>query len=175
MAAGDYNVADRNGFQGTDVVTANEKAQETVQATPDAETAAAAAAAGVRSAAFVGYAAALEAHANREDIEGMESRVRRDTGIAGAAFANQDHMRRVPSDTAPTPGSVNGVAPHAVAEALRTATGTVESDDSVAEAAPRSAAELSEDEKKDAEKRVSEQKDAQEENPAPKGAKKKSE
>jgi hypothetical protein len=176
MAAGDYNVADRPGFQGSDVVTANDKAQETVQETPDAdaETFRATTDATRRTAAFVGYAAALEAHARREDIEGMESRVRRDTGIAGAAFANQDHMRGVPSDTAPTPGSVNGVAPHAVTEALRTATGTVEADDSEAEAFAFSTSEPTEEEKKESEKRVSAQKDAEEAPEAP-GAKTESE
>lgn len=124
MAAEDYNVADR-APEGGFPVTAGSKVQETVAETPeaDAETfrttdaAGAARANPTRTAAFVGYADALRTHASRADIEGMESRVRRDTGIAGADFAAQDHMRLEPSNTPPTPGSVDGVAPDADAAA----------------------------------------------------------
>lgn len=121
MAAEDYNVADR-APEGGFPVTAADKVAETVQETPDAATEAWRAANGAdrRTAAFVGYAAALDAHGNRADIEHMESRVRRDTGVAGAAFANQDHMRAVPG--VPGPGSVEGEAPASAAgQAARTA------------------------------------------------------
>lgn len=95
-----------------DFQTANERVQETVAVTPDADAAAQATAAGVRDAAFVDYGVALDAHAARVDIEDLDSKNRRN---APATFASADHMRLDPSDTAPTPGSVNGVAPDATA------------------------------------------------------------
>jgi hypothetical protein len=107
MAAEDYNVADRPNAG----LTAGDKIGEVTidpANNPDAVAAAAADTAGVRYAAFVDYAEALDALAAREDIEGLDSRRVRE---AATTFAAADYMRGEASDTAPTPGSVNGVAP----------------------------------------------------------------
>lgn len=105
MAAEDYVVADR---AGTFPITAGDKVQETVVDNPDTEAAAAAETAGVSNAAFIGYAAALTTHESREDIESLADRRTRENA---ADYADADFMRAVASDTPPTPGSVNGVAP----------------------------------------------------------------
>jgi hypothetical protein len=104
MAESDYNVADR-------VITsleAGDKVQETVQATPDQDARDFAAAGGVSSAAYRNYATALNAHQSRTDIESLADRRTRENGTT---FAAADFMRADVSDTPPTPGSVNGVAP----------------------------------------------------------------
>ncbi len=104
MAASDYNVADRAPFS----VEAGDKVLETVQETPDADTREAADAANVEDPAHINYATALANYAARTDIESLADRRKRE---AATDFASNNHMRRLPSDTAPTPGSVNGVAP----------------------------------------------------------------
>ena len=107
MAAEDYVVADRV-VEGGFPVTAKDKVDETVYATPDTEAKAAADTANVRNAAYIGYDAALGNYAAREDIESLADRRARE---AATTFSATDHMRREPSDTPPTPGSINGVAP----------------------------------------------------------------
>lgn len=107
MAAEDYVVADRV-VEGGFPVTARDKVSETVYDNPDTDAKAAADAANVSNAAFIGYAAALNTHQSREDIESLADRRAR---TQGDAFADADFMRREASDTPPTPGSVNGVAP----------------------------------------------------------------
>ena len=108
MAKEDYNVADRQPESGAFPVTAKDKVDETVYVTPDTEAAAAADTANVRNAAYINYATALNAYAAREDIESLADRRKRESGTT---FAETDFMRHEPSDTPPTPGSVNGVAP----------------------------------------------------------------
>jgi hypothetical protein len=104
MAAEDYVVADRPNAG----LTAGEKVQETVFDNPDTEAQAEAASEGVSNAAFIGYAAALNTFQGREDIETLADRRARSQGDS---FADGDFMRAEASDTPPTPGSVNGVAP----------------------------------------------------------------
>lgn len=100
MAKADYNVADRpESFP----VTANDKLAETVAATPDAENAAEALAAGVIDAAYIGYDQALDAYAAREDIEDLDSKNRRDNPTD---FADAAHMRQLPNRS-----GGNGYAP----------------------------------------------------------------
>lgn len=113
MAAADFNVADRAPVGGFPV-TAGKKITETVQATPDADARAAATAANVSNAAYIGYAAALAAHEARTDIESLADRRTRENGTT---FAAADFMRRAAynadgtAKAPPTPGNVNGVAP----------------------------------------------------------------
>lgn len=112
MAREDYTVADRN----TDALEAGDKIQETVQATPDAQSQSFADAAGVSHPAYVGYAEALAAHASRSDIEGLAERRLREYGND---FADGDFMRQAAynadgtSAAAPRPGTVYGEAPDA--------------------------------------------------------------
>lgn len=113
MAESDYNVADRRNADNTDVkanpITAADKVAETVQATPDSDALAAAAAANVTHPAYVGYAAALTAHQNREDIESLASRRIRESGTT---FAAADYMRSTRTSEADAgPGTVAGLAP----------------------------------------------------------------
>jgi hypothetical protein len=114
MAEEDYNVADRPGWQGTDSVTAADRVAETVQETPDADARAAADAANVSNAAFIGYAAALNTHQARPDIETLADRRAREYGDD---FADGDFMRREAYDAdgtaaaPPRPGTVHGDAP----------------------------------------------------------------
>lgn len=110
MAKEDYVAADRV----IESLTAGENVAETVQATPDADTKAAAYAAGVSNAAFIDYAEALEEFQSRDDIETLADRRAREYG---ADFADADFMRRRAynadgSVTAPPrPGTVHGDAP----------------------------------------------------------------
>lgn len=106
MAADEYNVADRPNAG----LTAGEKIGEvTIDPANDPDAVAAAWAGDeVRFAAFANYATALDALAEREDIEGLASRRIRE---GAADFGSADYMREAASDTPPTPGSVNGVAP----------------------------------------------------------------
>lgn len=112
MAKADYTVADRN----TDALEAGDKIQETVQATPDADAAAFAEAAGVSHPAYVDYATALDAHAARADIEGLAERRAREYGTS---FGEADFMRDSAYNAdgtaaaAPRPGTVYGDAPDA--------------------------------------------------------------
>ena len=112
MAESDYNVADRVVLDsdGNPVanghLTANEKVQTTVQATPDADAEAFAVAAGVSRPEYANYATALEALQAREDIETLASRRARENG---ADFNDADYMRLVPGQ--PGPGSIFGQAP----------------------------------------------------------------
>jgi hypothetical protein len=106
MAKEDYEVADR-------VITsleAGDKVQETVASTPDADAVAFAEAGNVSAAAFRNYGTALNAYAARADIESMADRRAREWFDPAAS----DHMRAEVSDTPPTPGSTNGVAPASV-------------------------------------------------------------
>lgn len=125
MAESDYNVADRvvldadgnpvaNGY-----LTANDKVQTTVQATPDADAAQFAADAGVSKPEYANYATALDAYAAREDIEGLAERRAREYGNSfGAADfmrANAYNADGTPA-AAPTPGNMYGVAPDAAGD-----------------------------------------------------------
>lgn len=110
MAKEDYNVADRAEFS----LTAGDKVLETVQETPDADARAAADTAGVSHPAYVGYAAALNAHQARPDIETLADRRARENGTT---FAAGDFMRQAAYEAdgsaadAPRPGTVHGDAP----------------------------------------------------------------
>lgn len=106
MAESDYNVADRD----TSAIEAGDKIQETVQATPDADAATFADTNNVSQAAYANYATALGAHAARTDIEGLAERRARENGDA---FGDADFMRAEADGVAPTPGTVDGVAPTA--------------------------------------------------------------
>lgn len=113
MAEEDYNVADRRPEGGFPVTAANRVA-ETVQETPDADAKAAADAANVSHPAYIGYAAALNTHQSRSDIETLASRRAREYGDE---FSDADYMRREaynPDGSAkapPRPGTVHGNAP----------------------------------------------------------------
>jgi hypothetical protein len=118
MAEEDYNVADRRNEDGTDVkanaVTAGDKVAQTVQATPDADAKAAADTANVSHPAYIGYAAALNTHQARPDIESLASRRLREYGDA---FADANYMRAEAYEAdgdavdGPRPGTVHGDAP----------------------------------------------------------------
>lgn len=109
MAAADYIVADRV----IESLEAGDKVQETVYENPDTEAKAAADTANVSHAAYIGYAAALNTHQSRADIETLADRRARE---AGDAFADADFMRRQVYNAdgsvtaAPRPGSVEGDA-----------------------------------------------------------------
>jgi len=125
MAESDYNVADRVVLdsEGNPVdkgyLTANDKVQTTVQATPDADAAQFAADAGVSKPEYANYATALDAFAAREDIEGLAERRARE---AGTSFGAADFMRANAYNAdgtaaaAPTPGNIYGVAPDAAGD-----------------------------------------------------------
>ena len=106
MAASDYVVADRvvdGGFP----VTAADKVAETTFDNPDTQARAAADSAGVSNAAYIGYAAALTAYNNREDIEALVDRRARENGTT---FAAGDFMRAKADGTPPSPGTPDGKA-----------------------------------------------------------------
>lgn len=113
MAAEDYVVADRPNAG----LTAGEKVAETVQETPDAETRAAADAAGVSDPAHIGYAAALNTFQARDDIESLASRRLREYGDQ---FSDADYMRAKAYEAdgdavnGPRPGTIHGNAPREV-------------------------------------------------------------
>lgn len=109
MAKEDYEVADR-ALQGADgkALTAGERVAQTVQETPDQEARDFAEAGDVALAAYRNYATALEAHQARVDIETLADRRAREYG---ADFEAGAFMRAGHSDTPPTSGGVNGVAP----------------------------------------------------------------
>lgn len=111
MAAGDYNVADRDlgaGIEAADVLS-----ESTRGATPDADAKARAAAAGVSHPAYIDYAEALEAHQERADIEPLSARRKREYG---SDFDAGEFMRQNAYDAdgtaadAPRPGTVHGDA-----------------------------------------------------------------
>lgn len=104
MAKEDYNVADRT----IESLEAGDKVQETVASTPDADAATFAGNNNVSAAAFANYDTALTAYAARADIESLADRRARENGVD---FADADFMRAEVSDTPPTPGSTNGIAP----------------------------------------------------------------
>jgi hypothetical protein len=93
MASSDYNVADRTPDSGDKAfpVTAADKLSVTTQVNPDSDARAAALAASVSNAAFIGYAAALAAYEARADIETLADRRARTNATADSA---QDFMRR---------------------------------------------------------------------------------
>lgn len=109
MAASDFVVADRTITS----LTAGDKVNETVYANPDTEAAAAALAAHVTNAAYVGYSAALNAHQARADIETLADRRAREISTT---FAAADFMRAQVYNAdgtvraAPRAGSVKGDA-----------------------------------------------------------------
>lgn len=115
MAKEDYNVADRP-LEGADgnALTAGERVAQTVQATPDQDARGFAETNDVAIAAYANYADALEAHQARVDIETLADRRAR---TYGADFDAGSFMRAPHGDEAPTPGSVNGVAPASAPEA----------------------------------------------------------
>lgn len=92
MASADYNVADRTPLDGAAgfPVTAHNKLAVTQWANPDTDARAAAYAANVSNAAFIGYAAALAAYEARADIETLADRRARSNASADSA---QDFMR----------------------------------------------------------------------------------
>lgn len=116
MASTDYNVADRKpeSADGAFPVTAQDKVGfVTGYANPDTDAKAAAAAANVSNAAFIGYAAALATYEARADIETLADRRARSNATTDSA---QDFMRRAVYNTdgtvksPPRPGSVKGDA-----------------------------------------------------------------
>lgn len=109
MAKEDFVPADRPDAGKT----ASERLAETEQSTPDFEANERAHAAGVSHPAYVGYAAALEAHQTRQDIETLASRRAR---TYGADFNDADYMRLVPGQ--PGPGSAYGQAPKRTGETV---------------------------------------------------------
>ena len=114
MAAEDYVVADRPEWQGTNNVTASDRISETEFDNPDTESAAAAESAGVSHPAYIGYAAALNTHQARPDIETLADRRTREYGTT---FGAADFMRKDPynadgsAKAPPRPGTVHGDAP----------------------------------------------------------------
>ena len=115
MAASDYNVADRPEWQGTNNVTAADRLADSSQgANPDVDSKAAAVAAGVSHPAYIGYAAALNTHQSRPDIEPLAARRLREYGDE---FTDAEFMRRRAylangnAAAAPRPGTVYGDAP----------------------------------------------------------------
>lgn len=112
MAKEDYNVADRAEFS----LTAGDKVAETIQETPDADAAQFAADAGVSHPAYANYVTALDAHTDREDIEGLRERRLREYGDS---FAAGEFMRTAPYEAdgspadPPRPGTIHGLAPDA--------------------------------------------------------------
>lgn len=119
MAAEDFVVADRRNDDGTDVksnpVTAGDKVDETVLAdNPDTEAAEAAETAGVSNAAYIGYAAALNAFQSRTDIETLADRRAREYGDTfddGAFMREAAYNADGTAATPPRPGTVHGDAP----------------------------------------------------------------
>lgn len=108
MAAEDYNVADRPV-----VNTAGERVAETVQETPEQGTEGT-----DYQSPYVGYAAALDAHAARADIEGLAERRAREVAdtFAAADFMRNDAYNADGTAAAPPrPGTVHGDAPDATA------------------------------------------------------------
>lgn len=110
MAKEDYNVADRpveGGFTAKDVVNRDPVI------TPDGDAAAFATSAGVETAAYANYAAALNAHESRSDIEPLAARRAREYGDQ---YSDADFMRDNAykadgtADSAPRPGTVYGDA-----------------------------------------------------------------
>lgn len=118
MAESDYTVADRVVLDadGNPVdeghLTAQQKVEQTVQATPDADAAAFAASNDVSRPEYANYATALETLQAREDIETLASRRAR---TYGADFNDADYMREVPGQ--PGSGSIYGQAPKQHGEA----------------------------------------------------------
>lgn len=117
MAAEDYTAADRVVLdaEGNPVseghLTAQQKVETTVQATPDEDARVFAADAGVARPEYANYADALETLQAREDIETLASRRARENGDA---FADADYMRLQPGQ--PGPGSIYGEAPKMTGE-----------------------------------------------------------
>lgn len=112
MAAEDYNVADR---PGADALTAADKLAETDRgANPDVDAKERAEAAGVSHPAYINYAAALNTHQQRPDIEPLAARRAREYGDD---FTDAQFMRNNAYDAdgsaadAPRPGTVYGDAP----------------------------------------------------------------
>lgn len=104
MAKADYNVADRASVTANGgPETALDRVNETVYVTPDAENKAEALNAGVKSAAFIDYDVALEAHEAREDIETLASRRAREYGTD---YNAGEFMRELPNRS-----GGNGFAP----------------------------------------------------------------
>lgn len=111
MAAVDYNVADRvdAGRTAGEVLADSDRG-----ANPDVDSKAAAEAAGVSHPAYIGYAAALNTHQTRADIEPLAARRAREYGTT---FAAGEFMRLNAYDAdgtaaaAPRPGTVYGDAP----------------------------------------------------------------
>lgn len=115
MASSDYNVADRTPDSGDHAfpVTAADRLSVTTQVNPDDDAKAAALAAHVTNAAFIGYAAALASYEARADIETLADRRARSQATTDSA---QDFMRAQVYNTdgtvrsAPRAGSVKGDA-----------------------------------------------------------------
>ena len=95
--------ADRVPESGAFPVTANDKVNETVYESPDAENAAEALLNGVQDAAFIDYDVALNNYAAREDIEDLDSINRRSRPNT---YADGAHMRALPNRS-----GGNGFAP----------------------------------------------------------------
>lgn len=110
MAKEDYVVADRALEGENGALTAGERVNQTVYATPEDDHADFIEDSGqnVSRAAYVDYAEALEAHQSRPDIETLADRRAREYG---ADFDAGSFMRAPAGDEAPTSGSVHGTAP----------------------------------------------------------------
>lgn len=111
MAAGDYNVADRNlgnGIEAADVLSESTRGEN-----PDVDAKERAAAAGVSHPAYIDYEAALEAHEQRADIEPLSARRAREYGSdydAGAFMRQNAYDADGTAADAPRPGTVHGDA-----------------------------------------------------------------
>ncbi len=108
MAKEDYTVADRDLTANGGALTARDKVNVNTFANPDVDAKEFAADNDVSQSQFVNYSEALTAHEQREDIETLADRRAREYGTTFDAGA---FMRATPTDEAPTPGTVNGVAP----------------------------------------------------------------
>lgn len=110
MAKEDYNVADRR----IDSLEAGDKVQETVFANPDVDARDFAETNGVSQAAYANYAAALNAHQSRADIETLADRRAREYGDTfddGAFMREAAYNADGTAATPPRPGTVHGDAP----------------------------------------------------------------
>ena len=104
MAKADYTAQERPAVTANGgPLTALDRVNQTVEVTPDAENKHEAFNAGVKDAAFIGYADALEAHQAREDIETLAARRDREYG---RDFDAGEFMRELPNRS-----GGNGFAP----------------------------------------------------------------
>lgn len=111
MAASDYNVADRPdaGKTAAEVLADSDRG-----ANPDIDSRERADAAGVSHPAYIGYAEALEAFEDRDDIEPLAARRAREYGSdfdAGEFMRQSAYNADGTAAAPPRPGTVHGDAP----------------------------------------------------------------